>query len=137
LWAFAVPMNAVVFMKFQHRFTCQSRRAKCLSAIGQDSGAPKKLFTIRNIEKPISHKPWSVHLNTVEEALQDVLANEFTGVAWESKVCQRSLEKASLKDMDDEQLKETIVDIGVSLDCLWSSRGLSAMDGIVAAIDVF
>ena len=40
----------------------------------------------------------------------------------------------NVQQCTDEELKQKVVDAGVSFDCSWGSRGLSARDGIVASV---
>jgi len=105
-----------------------------LRSIGRGASAAKKLFSIMNISKPISAKSWTSQTSSIEESAASILEEEMTQAAWESKTLRRN--EGEIGQLTDEELRKEIVDIGVSLDCSWSSRGWSATDGVVAAIDV-
>lgn len=99
-----------------------------MRAIGRGASAAKKLFSIMNIEKPVGQKPWSSHTETLDDSVENVLDIELKKAAWESKTAQRQLKKNNLERLDDEKLREKVVDIGVSLDCSWSREdGLQQM----------
>ena len=100
------------------------------------ASAPKKLFSILNVKKPVSSKPWGDHTSTIEEASNALLEEELQASAWEAKVTQRNLKQHGLGNLSDQELQQKVVDVGVTLDGSWSSRGWSASDGLVAAVDV-
>ena len=89
-----------------------------------------------NIKRPVSHKPWAEHTAILERETVQVLEEELTAPAWEAKVTQWNLQLQDLGNCTDEELKKKVVDIGVTLDCSWSSRGWSATDALVAAVSV-
>ena len=72
----------------------------------------------------------------IEAAANMLLEEELQTSAWEAKVTQRDLKQHGLGNFSDQEPKQKVVDVGITLDCSWSSHGWSASNGLVAAVDV-
>ena len=103
-------------------------------AIGRGYSAAQKFFSILDLPKSVSRKPWSRHTKAIAQAAEALLEEELNNAAFEVKCVLRRL--GDIEDCTDEELRENITDTGATFDGSWSSRGWSARDGIVAAISV-
>lgn len=106
--------------------------------IGRGHSAADKFASVLNLHKPVNKTPWSFHTKALTEAAEKVLAMELNRAVLEVK--RFKLQNGDFDGIDgtcdDEQLKAFVMDVGVSLDGSWSSRGWSARDGLVAAVSI-
>ncbi|KAL9978082.1 hypothetical protein ACROYT_G015563 [Oculina patagonica] len=75
---------------------------------------------------------WTEHTVSVEQEAKEIMESELEKSTWEAKLAAREFPKQD----SDEELEEKVVKVGMILDCLWSSCGWSACDGVVTAISV-
>ena len=80
-----------------------------------------------------STRTTGVNTKVVEAQSKKLLEDELNQAASEVKESQFSL---GLLDCTWEQLKDIVVDCGVSINASYSLRGWSAMDAVIAAISV-
>lgn len=105
-----------------------------LRLIGRGHSAAERLLSVLNLPKAISKNPWSSHTKVLEKAASELLHKELSNAGHEVRQFKFANGLISLEG--DEQLEDKVIDVGVSLDGSWSSRGWVARDGIVAAISI-
>jgi len=91
--------------------------------IGRGYRAARKVHSVLNLSHPVHRNPWSGHSKAIDEHARESLEEEL------------SLAASQLREYQGAD-SETMIDVGVSLDGSWSSRGWSARDGVVAAISI-
>jgi len=121
--------------KNRNQFEVNRAAVVGMRSIGKGASAAKKLFSILNVRKTISARSWTEHTSIVEKQAKELLERELQKSIWEAKLAARKLLKP-LENCSDAELRKKVVNIAVSLDCFWSSRGWSASDGAVAAISL-
>ena len=98
-------------------------------AIGKSRSAAAKCLSFFNL-KPVY--TWHKHTRVIEEKVKYLAEIDFRNAV--SKLKQLKRATGHVEAGRDKELEEKEVDIGTSFDCSWSSRGLSARDGFVAAV---
>ena len=99
-------------------------------AIGGGYSAASKVFSFLGLA-PINKNSWTDHTKKIEERARILLETELNRAAREVKEWKFSNGEL---DCSLEELDDTVVDAGVTIDASWSSRGWSATDAVVAAI---
>lgn len=102
--------------------------------IGRGHSAADRLSSVLNLHRPVNRAPWSSHTKALEEAASKLLEKELSNAALEVRHYLLSNGQISLEA--DEQIEDKVIDVGVSLDGSWSSRGWTARDGVVAAVSI-
>ena len=69
----------------------------------------------------------------IEEEVKDLAEIDFPNAVSQLKQLKTTM-AGHIELATDEEVEDTVVDIGASFDCSWSSRGWSARDGLVAAV---
>ena len=99
-------------------------------AIGKGRSAAQKCFSFLGLAPVYT---WDKHTTVIEEKVQDLAETDFNHASMQLKQLKRTVGEVAA-DLTDQELGETVVDVGASFDCSWSSRGWSARDGLVAAV---
>ena len=120
-------------------FTTNRELVLGLRLVGQGYSAAQKLFSVLNLHRPVSSPSWTAHTKALEEAANKLLERELQNAALQVK--RYKFEISQIQGIidgtiTDEQLKDIVVDAGVSIDGSWNSRGWSARDGMVAVISI-
>jgi hypothetical protein len=102
-----------------------------MRCIGRGHSSAEKLFSIMGLPPPVSHKPWAEHSKAIEEKCRE-LCEDMNYAAWDLKKVLQT--EGSIEDCSAEQLKEKVIDTGVTIDGSWCSRGWSATDACIATI---
>lgn len=102
--------------------------------IGRRHSAAERLLSVLNLPRPITKNPWGSHTKVLEKAADELLDQEPSDAAKE--VRQFKFDNGLISLGDTERLDDKIINVGVSIDGSWSSRGWSARDGVVAAISI-
>ena len=108
-----------------------------LRLIGRGYSAATKVLSVLNLPRPVSNVSWTAHTKAIELAANELLERELQNAVLQVK--RYKLENGDLdanvdSSIADEQLKDIVVDAGVSIDGSWNSRGWSARDGMVAVV---
>ena len=110
-----------------------------LRLIGRGYSAATKVLSVLNLPRPVSNVSWTAHTKAIELAANKLLERELQNAVLQVK--RYKLEDGDLdanvdSSIADEQLKDIVVDAGVSIDGSWNSRGWSARDGMVAVVSI-
>jgi len=110
-----------------------------LRLIGCGHSAAQKVLSVLNLPRPVSNVSWTAHTKALELATNELLERELQNAVLQVK--KYKLENGDLDanvdcSIADEQLKDIVVNAGVSIDGSWNSRGWSARDGMVAVVSI-
>ena len=110
-----------------------------LRLIGRGYSAATKVLSVLNLPRPVSNVSWSAHTKAIGLAANELLERELQNAVLQVK--RYKLENGDLdanvdSSIADEQLKDIVVDAGVSIDGSWNSRGWSARDGMVPVVSI-
>lgn len=89
---------------------------------------------VLNLPRPITKTPWASHTKVLEKAARELLDKKLSNAAKEVRDFKFSSGLITLGN--DERLEDKIINVGVSIDGSWSSRGWTARDGVVAAVSI-
>ncbi|KAK3752533.1 hypothetical protein QZH41_016312 [Actinostola sp. cb2023] len=103
-----------------------------MRSIGKGHAAASKVCSFLGL-KPINKQYWSDTSKKIYEETKEVLEKNLNEVALKLKRLKRQSGEINCAEND---LKDVVVDAGVSLDGSWNSRGWSATDCVVAAISI-
>ena len=101
-------------------------------AIGLGHSAAAKAFSFLGL-KPIDDQYWTEHTKRIELEAKKALEKELDKATFEVKEFKFA---AGEVDCSRDELPQTVVKAGVTINASWSSRGWSATDVVVAAISV-
>ena len=101
--------------KGMNPFDINIRAVYAVRTIGSDHTGLEKLCGMLNLPKPTTVKNFNNISNAIRDATKAVAENSMNAAAREC---------------------ETITDIGVSVDGSWQRRGLSSLNGVVAALSI-
>lgn len=81
-----------------------------------------------NLPRPVSNVSWTAHTKSLEQAMSKLLERVLQNVVLE--VEKYKLENGNLdanidSSITNQQLKDIVVDAGISIDRSWNSRGWS------------
>ena len=98
-------------------------------AIGKGRSAAEKCLSFLGLAPVYT---WDKHTKLIEEKVKYLTETDFNQAVSQLKHLKRTT--GEVADCTDQELQETVIDIGASFDCSWSSRGWSARDGLVAVV---
>ena len=110
-----------------------------LRLVGRGQSAAQKVLSILNLPRPVSSVSWTAHTKALEQTASELLERELQNAMLQVKRCKLDngdLDANINSSITDEQLKDIVVDAGVSIDGSWNSRGWSARDGMVAVVSI-
>ena len=100
-----------------------------LRAVGKGRSAAAKITSILNLPAPINARCWTKHTNAISEHAESLCRDNMKQEAYNTKLYLRSI--GQIEQTSDTQLRDKVIDVGVSVDGSWSTRGWKAREGIV------
>jgi hypothetical protein len=85
-------------------------------AIGKGRSAVQKCFSFLGLAPVYT---WDKHTTVIEEKVQDLAETDFNHASMQLKQLKRTVGEVAA-DLTDQELGETVVDVGASFDCSWS-----------------
>ena len=110
-----------------HAFEINRLFVVAMRSIGKGRAAAQKLTGILNLNQPVNHHSWHSHTKTIMKQSEVLL--DLQKEAINAKKYMMMMKENRIRD--DGELKSLVMDIGVSLDGSWNTRGWSARMGIV------
>ena len=100
-----------------------------MRSIGKGRAAIQKLTSILNLNQPVNHHSWGSHTKAITKQSETLFEKNLQKEATNAKPYMMMMKENSVRS--DDQLKSLEMNIGVSLDGSWNTRGWSARMGIV------
>ena len=97
--------------------------------LGKYHAGGKKLAALLNLDKPISKKAWTKHTCSVAENTKNLGEIYMNKAALEAKMFLKNTGSIKFDPLDD--IEKQNMEIAVSVDDSWGSRGWNSQNGIV------
>ncbi len=107
-----------------------------MRSIGQGYTSALRFSGFMDLPPPLNKNSWAEHTMELSHIATNVMEIQLRDASIRLKKQQAASGKVPglTGDETDETLSETVVDISVSVDASWSSRGMSAPHGVVGVV---
>ncbi len=107
-----------------------------MRSIGQGHSSAKRFSAFMNLPPPLNKNSWTEQTSLLQGVTDDIKEKQLSDAALRLKRTLATQGKVPGLNGDepDETVKDTLVDVAVTVDASWSSRGMSAPHGIVGVI---
>ena len=105
--------------KSSHTYDLNRGLVLGLRPIGRGHSATERLMSVLNLPRPMTKSPWALHARGLEKAASELLVKELSKAAEEV----REFKFFSGLISTEERQEDKTINVGVSIDGSWSSRG--------------